>query len=173
MPEYSALTGSPQSWECYGSSGKAGTTEPNSIHFMGDATEDVAFVTWPTWLMPLFLDLANAEIIMKISVNLHPCVVGWSGRCCRHSASHSGEWETTSGSVRRTTRIYFADQTSTETAHSNRHTQPNIHSARGPQRKQANCNRIVPLNNQISKICVSSDLFNYRFRYSYTTNWGK
>ena len=32
------------------------------------------------------------------------------------------------------------------------------------------CNQIVSLKNQISKICVSSTLFNYRFCYNYTTN---
>ena len=40
------------------------------------------------------------------------------------------------------TKKYFTDQTSTKPAHKqnkfNRQTEPNIHSERGPQRKQAN-----------------------------------
>ena len=33
MWDFSALAGSYQSWECYGPSGKTGTTQPSFIHF--------------------------------------------------------------------------------------------------------------------------------------------
>ena len=50
----------------------------------------------------------------------------------------------------------------------NRHTQPNI--ARAAKKANKQCYRIVPLNNQISNICVSSALSNDIFRYNYVTN---
>ena len=37
----------------------------------------------------------------------HKYVMEWSGRCCRHSASHSGKWETTAGSVQQLQDFFF------------------------------------------------------------------
>ena len=42
--------------------------------------------------------------------------------------------------------------------------------ARAAKTASKQCNHIVPLNNQIRKICVSSALFYHRFLYNHTTN---
>ena len=54
-----------QSWECYGPTGKAGTTQPSFIHFTS-LTESVALIAWPgnTAAGP---GLVNPGIIMTIS----------------------------------------------------------------------------------------------------------
>ena len=68
------------------------------------------------------------------------------------------------------TRIYFADQTSTKPARIQQtHTAKHTQCARAAKKASKQCNRIVPLN-QSSNICVSSALFNYRFRYNCTTS---
>ena len=55
----------------------------------------------------------------------------------------------------------------------NGHTQPDIQRVWAAKKASKQNNRIVPLNNQISKTCVSLALFNYRFLYSYTINQAK
>ena len=56
-----------------------------------------------------------------------------SGKCCRHSESHSDKCETTAGSVEQ--RDYIHRQNQREY---NKHMRPNVHRERGPQRKETN-----------------------------------
>ena len=65
-------------------------------------------------------------------------VVWWSGRCCRHSASHSGKCETKAGSEQQQQEFIMRTKPAHNQHESNRHTQQNKNSVRGPQRKQAN-----------------------------------
>ena len=88
-------------------------------------------------------------------------------RCCRHSASHSGKWETTAGNVQQQQEFILQTKPAQiQQTHTDKPTQW----ARAAKKASKQCDRIVPINNQTSKICVSSALFNYRFRYIYTTN---
>ena len=88
----------------------------------------------------------------------------WSGRCCRHSASYSGKWETTAGSVQQQHDSIFADESSTKPARMQQtHTAKRTQCGRAATKASKRYNRFVHLNNQISKMYVSSALFNYRF----------
>ena len=84
-------------------------------------------------------------------------VMEWSGRCCRHSASHSGKSEITAGSIQQ--QWDFIRQTKPaqiQQTHAAKHT----YWAQAAKKTNKWYNWFIPLDNQISEICVSLALFN-------------
>ena len=75
--------------------------------------------------------------------------VGWSGRCCRHSALHLGKWETTAGSIQQQQEFILQTKPAQNRHESNWHTKPNIHSASEPQESKQTL--------QVSSTCIKID----------------